>query len=784
MDTKDKQKLRKFIRNLQLIRGRHTELVSVYIPAGYDMNKIINHLQDEQGTASNIKDKTTRSHVIDSLEKMIRHLRLFKKTPDNGLAVFSGNISDREGQVRIEVFSVEPPKPLNTRSYRCDQTFQVDLLQEMLEINDVYGLIVIDRREGNVGLLKGTSITQIVGFTSDVPGKTTKGGQCLAKDSIVQINDGCLEKIGNLHNPYVVKSVEFENGNLVDSPVTDKWDTEKQVYKIITKFPRIEIESSPDHVFFVRGNGIVEKSAYELKEGDFLLMPEKIDIKGKKQDLGFKHIKYINEEFAQFLGYFIGDGSFDGNRLSFAEGNKEVAFSYKELFDELFKLETKIRFRENKNYYQLRIYSKDLHDFLKEEFSEIKKSLDTEIPRKILLSENEIVAGFVRGLFDAEGYVSPEELSIGLNNKHLIQQLQMILLRFGIIGSFCVYDNRRNEYSNNFRHTLRITDKQSLLNFKENVGFSSEEKNEKLEKLIGRRTSKNNSRQILAQGKEIRKIFESYGFKKQDFNKVSNFFYNKREMSKEVFRNSILKVVKDNKELYNKLKIFLDYNLIPVKIKEIEVLDKIIPMTDISIKNQNFIANCVLVHNSQQRYARIREGAAKEFFKKVGNAANKEFLEMKTNLKGILVGGPGGTKEDFLSGSFLNQELKDKVVSVQDLSYTGEFGLQELVEKSQDTLAKESISEEKKIMNDFLEVLGKETGRAAYGVKEVEQAFDLGAVDTLLVSEEFDEDLTEKFIEKAENTGAKVHIVSTETREGVQLKDLGGIAAILRFAIS
>ena len=81
MDTKDKQRLRKFIRSLQLIRGRHTELVSVYIPAGYDLNKIINHLQDEQGTASNIKDKTTRGHVIDSLERMIRHLRLFKKNP-------------------------------------------------------------------------------------------------------------------------------------------------------------------------------------------------------------------------------------------------------------------------------------------------------------------------------------------------------------------------------------------------------------------------------------------------------------------------------------------------------------------------------------------------------------------------------------------------------------------------------------------------------------------------------------------------------------------------------
>jgi len=132
----------------------------------------------------------------------------------------------------------------------------------------------------------------------------------------------------------------------------------------------------------------------------------------------------------------------------------------------------------------------------------------------------------------------------------------------------------------------------------------------------------------------------------------------------------------------------------------------------------------------------------------------------------------------------LNNELKLKVVAVKDLGYTGDFGLQELVEKSQEALAKESISEEKKIMNGFLEVLGKESNKAAYGIKEVEYALDLGAVDILLISEEFNEEITETLIEKAEASGAKVHIISVETREGAQLRDIGGVAAILRYAIS
>ena len=75
--------LKKFIKELETHRGRHTELVSVYIPQDYDMNKIINHLAQEQGTASNIKSSSTRKNVTDALERMIEHLKLFKKTPPN-----------------------------------------------------------------------------------------------------------------------------------------------------------------------------------------------------------------------------------------------------------------------------------------------------------------------------------------------------------------------------------------------------------------------------------------------------------------------------------------------------------------------------------------------------------------------------------------------------------------------------------------------------------------------------------------------------------------------------
>ena len=363
MDAKKKRELRSLINTLKKIRGRHTELVSVYIPAGYNITKIINHLSEEQHTATNIKDKRTRQNVQDSLERIIRKLKLYKKTPEKGLAIFAGNISEKESQIDIEIFSIDPPEPLNIRMYRCDQSFVVDILEDMMDDVSIYALLVVDLREATMGILRGKLISKLASFTSDVPGKTTKGGQ------------------------------------------------------------------------------------------------------------------------------------------------------------------------------------------------------------------------------------------------------------------------------------------------------------------------------------------------------------------------------------------------------------------------------------SQARYARIREEAAHTFFKRIANAVNDEFGEYK-DLKGILIGGPGPTKETFFDGDYLHTRIKEKVLGIKDLSYTGEFGLKELVDKSDDLLAAEEVIEEKKIMERFFNALStKGGGKAVYKEKDVLTALERGATEVVLVSEEIEDEKLDMLEEKAEAIGATVEIISVDTTEGQQLKEFGGIAAILRFKI-
>ena len=185
---------------------------------------------------------------------------------------------------------------------------------------------------------------------------------------------------------------------------------------------------------------------------------------------------------------------------------------------------------------------------------------------------------------------------------------------------------------------------------------------------------------------------------------------------------------------------------------------------------------------SAMRFARQIEGAAKDHYKKVAEYMKETFLNME-GLKGIIVGGPGPTKYDLVEGDFITNEVKKKIIAIKDLSYTGEFGLEELLEKSGDVLAQEDVMEEKKIVNRFLEMLATRQNMVSYGEADVMGKLKMGVVDILLLSEDLSDEKIEEFEAAAKPVGTNIRIISTQTREGVQLRDLGKAAAILRYEV-
>ena len=218
-----KNELEELLEKLSEYKGRQTELITVYIPSGYDVNAVQRQLEAEKGTAKNIKSTATRKNVSEALEKIVRHLKTLKKTPANGLVVFCGNISKVEGQTDMQLWDIEPPMPLKMRLYRCDKEFVLDALKEMLEVTEVFGLLVMDRKEATIGLLEGKRVEVLQKMTSGIPSKVRAGGQ--SSQRFHRITEGLTKEFYN-RIAEEMKKIFFEmpklKGILVGGPIPTK----------------------------------------------------------------------------------------------------------------------------------------------------------------------------------------------------------------------------------------------------------------------------------------------------------------------------------------------------------------------------------------------------------------------------------------------------------------------------------------------------------------------------------------------------------------------------------
>jgi peptide chain release factor subunit 1 len=233
---------------------------------------------------------------------------------------------------------------------------------------------------------------------------------------------------------------------------------------------------------------------------------------------------------------------------------------------------------------------------------------------------------------------------------------------------------------------------------------------------------------------------------------------------------------------------------------------------------------------SSRRYERLRQMHLQEYFNRVGDYMTDVFLNIP-NLEGIIVGGPGPTKEEFLKGNYLHHEIKDKVLTTVDTGYTGREGVKEVVNRSRSFLEQVRYLQERRVVQEFLKHLGEDDGLSTYGEDEVIQQLKNINVYILLVSDsirrwlvtlkcrtcgfketkivdmdeweafedsigeltclqceggnyevEEREDLIEVLVKMAEEAGARLEVISTHTEEGEMLfRSFGGIAAITKY---
>ncbi|ACJ16139.1 cell division protein [Thermococcus onnurineus NA1] len=188
-----------------------------------------------------------------------------------------------------------------------------------------------------------------------------------------------------------------------------------------------------------------------------------------------------------------------------------------------------------------------------------------------------------------------------------------------------------------------------------------------------------------------------------------------------------------------------------------------------------------------KRYNTDREAEEKRFFHDV--AKTMEEIMNREKVEKAIVAGPGFVKEDFYK--FLREnypELVKKVV-IEDTSVTGRTGIYEVIKRGTvDRVYHENrVAKEVQLIEKVLENIAKNNGLVAYGLREVEEAANYGAVETLLVLDELLKgemrEKIEELMDAVRYSRGEVVIVSSEHEGGEKLKALGGLAALLRFRV-
>ncbi len=174
---RQKYVFKRTLEELAAYRGVGTTLVTLYVPPTRQLSDVAAMVRDEVGQASNIKSKSTQDAVSGALTSILARLKNYKSTPPNGMAIFVGDVNVGANKTQFVAHIIEPPMPINTYQYRCESTFNIEPLQALGQVENTYGLIILDRKECSMGFLRGKTIVPVYNRGSLVPSKHGRGGQ-------------------------------------------------------------------------------------------------------------------------------------------------------------------------------------------------------------------------------------------------------------------------------------------------------------------------------------------------------------------------------------------------------------------------------------------------------------------------------------------------------------------------------------------------------------------------------------------------------------------------------
>ena len=468
------------------------------------------------------------------------------------------------------------------------------------------------------------------GGTAAIPGGFGTG-KCVTGDTPVMFSDGSKKPIEDVYEEYEndgdrkvdggeelieleepLKVLSMDDGEIVEKDATCIYKGKTDSTVILNTDSGREIELTPIHKLFVLTPDmeIIEKPAGEIKEGDTLLAPRKLPVNGEKEaeiDHEIRKVKSernstpirvpkkIDEELAELLGLLLGDGSLKPDSVHFYNNDEKLLSRVEYLFNKLFDVEAEREYARTVK--STRVNCKALRDLLISlGFPEKSKSRNCNIPSKVLKSDDEVVAAFIRGYYLADGSFSKYEIEISTSSEEMASDLAYALTRIGTPPRLA---SRETSSSKSYR--VRISGEE-LENFYKRTA-TDHEKYKKIERYL-----KEDSRyfrgvnSVKVSPELIQEKFDNSEITRKKFKengiKIANYTTQEEKMSIPIFRkfSSLTADEELNKMAENHLDHFL-----PDPVDSIEVKDETKEVFDLTVpETHNFVGgnSPMILHNT------------------------------------------------------------------------------------------------------------------------------------------------------------------------------------------
>lgn len=341
--------------------------------------------------------------------------------------------------------------------------------------------------------------------------------KCVSGESDIILSDGSIVSIKNVVECVLENNKKedpegyygFSNHDLLSMDVDGRTSEKKATvfWKLKSPAQMYEFETAsgkklivtPTHPFFITDNArVLSRKAEELNIGDFISTPHRLFINGALQYMPtFKHGKtnansltlpsHVDERFARFLGYLIGDGyvrKTSSYEISLTNSDSVLIDDFTNIVH-LFNLKEYIeKSKENSNTFHITVFSVDLGQIL-EKMGLVKNSFEKAVPIEVMKSPNSILKEFIKAYFDCEAHVSKDGIAVVSASEKLLKQVQLLLLRFGILSQLHPTYSRATNAKNHKKTKywcLYLCGENAKLYFSA-IGFASPAKMKKRSKL-------------------------------------------------------------------------------------------------------------------------------------------------------------------------------------------------------------------------------------------------------------------------------------------------------------